>query len=432
VSRTSVPPPVDEAVDALRRAGARSEAREGVREARRYYERALAVVADDDVETRLELQVRRAHALIGLGELAAAAEALRDVDEQASAVRRLDLRCEALIGLANVEIKLGNGEDARRHIDEAEALAGVLGDRTLRVRAAYWAATVAAHSESDYERAIEKLLAALAVAEEDADRLLQIEGHMRLGVVFFNLAELGRADEHLERCLELARDLGSLKEEARATYYSAYLAYQHRGDLDEAERLARQTAQWLERTGDVLFEIQNLRLLVVLALARRDLDEAEELLKRALPLALERVPLFVAEVYRLFVEALIGQDRLEDARELAEFAVRDARASDVWSAHATLASAFVSAASGAADAAARDYAAALDRLVEAQAWIDVIEARVAYARIAGFLGNAAVQADELARARDECDRIVAPGLTWLVESEQNGNRGAKAPAPNVP
>ena len=48
VGRTDVPPPIDRAVEALRRAGEKAELREGLREAHRFYTRALAIVEEGD------------------------------------------------------------------------------------------------------------------------------------------------------------------------------------------------------------------------------------------------------------------------------------------------------------------------------------------------------------------------------------------------
>ncbi len=68
VGRSEVPPPVDRAVEALSKAGEKAEHREGLREAHRFYSRALELIPDDELPTLLDLRLRRARALVGLGE----------------------------------------------------------------------------------------------------------------------------------------------------------------------------------------------------------------------------------------------------------------------------------------------------------------------------------------------------------------------------
>jgi tetratricopeptide (TPR) repeat protein len=123
-----------------RRAGARggkSERREGFREAERFYTRALELADGLDEGTRAELRYRRARMLVGRGALGQAQDELADVLEVAASVGRLELRCAALLTLANLEWKQGRAGDERDHLIEAEQIAEQIGDRRLGIITAF-------------------------------------------------------------------------------------------------------------------------------------------------------------------------------------------------------------------------------------------------------------------------------------------------------
>src|SRR5205807_9618181 len=65
VAHSPVPPPVDLAVAALMRAAEKAERREGIREADRFYARALELVGDTDSEIAIDLRLRRGKTLVG-------------------------------------------------------------------------------------------------------------------------------------------------------------------------------------------------------------------------------------------------------------------------------------------------------------------------------------------------------------------------------
>ena len=69
VARSPIEPPFLAAAGALANAAKRAEQREGLREARRYYTRAIEVLGDGFPETTLELRLRRAITMAELGEL---------------------------------------------------------------------------------------------------------------------------------------------------------------------------------------------------------------------------------------------------------------------------------------------------------------------------------------------------------------------------
>jgi class 3 adenylate cyclase/tetratricopeptide (TPR) repeat protein len=422
VARPPEPPPVEGAVAALMRAAAKAERREGFREAERFYARALELV--EDAESRLELRLKRCRSLTSLGELRPARDDLLELAEETLAADLRDLRCETLIALANIDYKQGRASDARRHLEEAQALAAQLGDRRLEIRARYESALSRSWFEGEDTETIEDLRSGLAISEELDDLALRIEGHMRLGFVLFNLGRLRDSELHLERCAELAREVGDHRDEARVTFLLA-LAKHYQGEPEEARRLSLQASEWFERTGDSYFQIQNLRALAMYALAGDRLQEAEERLQAAIPLALDSGGWLVLEIYRLLVETLVRQDRLDDARELVAFAARNVPEEDVYSRAALLlAEASVAAAEGDGDAALSRYPQALLLLEEQRLLIDLAEGHLTFGRTLRRFG-----CPEEAKAQFErAFQIAAPmGAQALIAELQRESPGLARP-----
>src|SRR5579862_885347 len=313
-------PPTERAVDALMRAAAKAERREGIHEANRYYTRALDLLGDTESEQSLEARLGQAGTLQMLGALKQGDAVLARVVEGPALAGRVDLRARALIERANIAGKQGGGADAMDLIAEAETLAAESADRELEVHVTYQSAYLRAWFGNAGDSAIADLRRALALAEELEDRVLQLRVRGCLQVVLYNLGDLTGTRTELERSLELLGDSGGLRDEARLSFQLALVKY-HQGELEEAEELGLRAQQWLERTNDSFYQLQNHRTLALIALAREQHDVAEQRLREAIPLALEAAGVLV-ELYRLLVEVLCRQGRLEDARELGVFAFR--------------------------------------------------------------------------------------------------------------
>ena len=190
--------------------------REGVREANRYYARALALDPADDAE-RLSIRLRHAATLATLGDLTGASDELGDVAAAARSLGRDDLLCESLTRLGNVAMKQGRASDARAALAEASSLADALDDDRLGVRAKYELSALRADFDGDVESATGLLTDGLLRAESVGDTGAMLEGHLRLGMVFLNLLHLVDAERYLTRCAEIASELGSIRDDARAT-----------------------------------------------------------------------------------------------------------------------------------------------------------------------------------------------------------------------
>src|SRR5207245_10536945 len=125
--------------------------------------------------------------------------------------------------------------DARRLLAGAHTLAEELGDASLRIRATFGLAAVQGDYQGEFDEAVEGLRHAIAIADETEDRALRVEGHLRLGFHFFNMGEIALAEEELLQCVELAGELGSLRDEARAAFLLGPVNYYSR-DSDQANR----------------------------------------------------------------------------------------------------------------------------------------------------------------------------------------------------
>jgi class 3 adenylate cyclase/tetratricopeptide (TPR) repeat protein len=416
VARTPVDPPIVEAVVALSAAAEKAKAREGWREAERYFARALELVQDDE-ELILELQVRRSGALIGLGKVKEALELALPTKEAARASGRLELAAEAIITLCHIAHRQGRAADAREHVTELQGLASQLGDPRLQLRARLMFASVNADMDGAFDEALEDLAKGVAIAEEINDLALLVEGHLRTGFILYNMARFEPAETEFKRCSALAAELGSTRDEARAGVPLAAITFL-RGNIEEAELLGEQTREWLERTGETFFQIQNLMQLGQYALARGDPEAAEERLREALPLALDEESFLVAEIYRLLTEALVLMGRLEDAAELAEFASRGTGVDHPFTRAAlAMAEAAVANAVGNRAAASKRYAEAIALLDELGWPVEVNQARIPYGRTLRDLGDLSAAREQFEIARVAFEEMGATGLLESVEEE---------------
>jgi class 3 adenylate cyclase/tetratricopeptide (TPR) repeat protein len=433
VARSPIEAPVLEAADALARSAEKAQRREGWREAGRYYARALDLLRDDHPERSLELQLPRARARVGLGELREGCDELLAVCEQAGRLGRSDLRALALVSLANVDHRQGRPSDGRRRISEASRLATQIGDRRLQVRASFCVAAIRGDYDGEHAAAVKDLRRAISVAEEIDDRALRVEGHLRLGFLLFNVGDLDACEAELLRCTALASEFGSRRDETRATFLLGLTKY-YLGDAEEAERLNLQARDWLERTSEPYFQMQNFRALALYALARGNALAAENWLREAIPVALEEGGRFMLEVYRYLTEALVIQGRIDDASALVEFAGRNVPEEDlVAQTYLQLARAAVKAARGDREAL-NSYADAAARLHEQKLPIEAAEARISYARVLERFGEAAEARVQLRAAREAFWGMGAKGLCGQIDlelEEMTSGAGQAGPARSV-
>jgi predicted ATPase/class 3 adenylate cyclase len=435
VQQSPVPPPVDEAAAALTRAGQKAERRGGIREADRYYARALELVDDPCSAAALDLRVRRAFTRNVLGEVTQAAEELASAADDARARGEISIRGNALAMLGQIDLRQSRVADARDHLAEAHQIAVETANRPLQVKAMYRLSALWADVEGEFERAVAEVGRSIEIAQQVGDRTLQIEGHLRLAFFLVNMGRLAQAEEALQRCLALAQETGSLRDDAQATYLLGFVKH-YRGEAKEAERLGLQARDWLERTGEAYMGIQNLVALAKYALARDDPELAERWLQEAVPLALEGGGWLVVWVYRHLAEALLLQGKVDVAEELVEFAGRNLPEEDPSAkTELLLAQSAVALARDDAVTAATGFDEAVVLLSDLKLLLEVAEARVGLARALHRSGDPARARAELEEAREsfiamEASCCVAGVEQLLTElkAEGTGVPGPLAPS----
>jgi class 3 adenylate cyclase/tetratricopeptide (TPR) repeat protein len=407
VARSPIEPPLLQAAGALANAARRAEAREGLREAHRYYTRALDVLADEHPEVQVELRLRRADIGMMLGRLKEASEELLEVGAAAPGLERRDVECEALLLLGDIDQRQGRPTDAHHRLAEAQKLASSIENPYLRIKVAFVLGTFMGDYEGQHEHAVDSLRTAVALAEEIDDRALVAEGHLRIAALLIS-HDLAAAEPELRRCLALAADLGSHRIEAEATSWLGIVAC-YRSRADEGERLCLQARTWFDRTGDTYFQVQNIiRGLALFALPDGRAEEAEAWLREAMPIALQIGGWVVLETYWHLVEALVAQDRLDDAREIVAFAARNVPEEDVHARSMLLmAEATVATAAGESATATAAFAEALRLFEELDMPLDLAEARMIFGRSLHAFGDLTSARTELERARETFVRIGA-------------------------
>jgi class 3 adenylate cyclase/tetratricopeptide (TPR) repeat protein len=418
VARRPIEPPIREAADALASAARRAERRESLREAHRYYSRALGVLDDEHPELEVELRLRRGDILMMLGELTEAAGELEWVAERASTLGRTDVECEASLLLGDIDQRQGRAADARERLANAEKLVANIDDAVLRTKVAFVLAALVADFEGQWEQAVEGLRTSIETAKAIGDVALRAEAHLRLAPILANSGDLAAGEEELRCCQKLAGELGSHRLEAEATSWLGILTY-HLGDPEEGERLCRRARTWFERTGDSYFQVQNLvQGLTVFALGNGRPDEAETWLREAMPVALQIGGWVAVEAYRYLAEALVAQDRLDDAREIVVFAARSLPEEDQYARSSLLlAEAIVATAAGESATAATAFAEALRLIEELGMPRELGEARMALGRSLREFGDLTGARTELERARAIFLRIGANTRRDAVEAE---------------
>ena len=158
---------------------------------------------------------------------------------------------------------------------------------------------------------------------------------------------------------------------------------------------------------------------------------AEERVQGTLETALEIGGWLVVDTYRLLTEALVRQERLEDAKELVAFAARNLPEEDAFArASLLLAEAYVATAAQESTTAATSFAEALRLIEELNMTVELAEARLALARSLRSFGDLSGAKTELERALAIFSRIEASTPVELIDRElAELAEGPAAPAP---
>jgi ATP/maltotriose-dependent transcriptional regulator MalT len=236
-----------------------------------------------------------------------------------------------------------------------------------------------------------------------------------LGTVLATAGRLAEARRELERCTALADETGSYRDDARATYLLAYVTY-YLGDSEEAARLTAKAGQWLERTADRYFQIQNALLLSRMALTRHDVDAAERCAREALPLAQELGGWLLVEACRYLVEILTLRGRKEEAARTADLAESAVPEEDAFArAESRLARALIATVEQDPSSAAGVLDEALDLMEGQGVPIELAEARISAARILFDRGEPDMAGRLLSQARADAQDTEARRISDVVD-----------------
>ena len=420
VARSPIEPPLLQAAGALANAARRAERREGLHEAERYYTRALDVLRDEHPgrAARPPPPTCRHH---------------DDGRPAQGGVRGARRGRRGRVALRPHRRRVRGIAPARRHRPAAGARGrgapparrGAGASRStpatpyLRSKVAFVLAALVADFDGEHDRAIESLRAGIATAQEIDDTPLVAEGHLRLAAILMNRGELADAETELRRCLELAGELGSHRMEAEATSWLGMITY-HRGDPSGGRAAVPAGADSgssgpATRTSRCRTSCAAWRCF---ALADGRPDEAETWLREAVPVALQIGGWVVVETYRYLVEALVAQERLDDASELVAFAARNLPEEDAYARSSLLlAEAIVATAAGEPATAATAFAEALRLIEELDMPLELADARMALGRSLRAFGDVTGARAELERARAMFVRIGATTRRDAIDRE---------------
>jgi tetratricopeptide (TPR) repeat protein len=285
------------------------------------YERGLALLADDEVSTRLAV-------LHGLG------DCLTRVGEYDRALARFRemLRCAWLLGnRAKSGAAYNRIGRIYRHLGRYDdAMAALSDGHTLFLEARDWRGVAASLDDigqvyrrrGDYDQAIYHFQEALQLRRESNDPRGSALSLYNIGELERDAGRLREAESHLEEALRLVRL--TTDRSGVAAILSALAALQHeRRELDKAEGLWKEALSIAREIGDRHAEGRILGRMGELALERGEVDRARDLLTDALELvrALEdRAQL--SPLLRALAETFLRAGDSERARDLGEEALR--------------------------------------------------------------------------------------------------------------
>jgi predicted ATPase len=408
--------PIIDAVRTLTRAAERAQSREGMSESDSFYGRALGLADPGLPESTAEIQVGRAVTGLALGQRDRVAEELESASEQAKALGRPDLRGRALLRLASLDRGQGRAAQAFEKIQEAASIAGGIADPDLEARAKIQEAVFLNDVRGETEAAVAELRQVVEACEKAGDRSLEVQARYFLGICLYNSGDLEAAERELMGCVELAGSLGSMRDEARASHLLA-LAKFYRGDLDEVERLSMRSLAWVERTTDNYLRLQTLVLLAKRALMNGDPQEAVKNLEEALPIAQQRGAWHIADVSRYLAQALAEQGDAAGASKVATEALEHCTEQDAYiQAAVAMAEGVAAGASGDEEKAIAKFVAALELLETQALWLDLAEARLAFAEMLTRLGRLEESEVQLVAGRALAAKLGAGMLAGAAEA----------------
>jgi class 3 adenylate cyclase/tetratricopeptide (TPR) repeat protein len=318
------PPPklATEAAVALEEAGRRALAREANATARKLLVRAV------ELEPTLERRFQAARAAWRMSEFPVVSPEMQEVLRLAREAGDRDLEARALVALAEVSIfregDVSRGEElAREALEAAERDESKIFALEVLNTVAWWRGRL---SEGEgYAQEQLEIARRLERADLESEALLSLAG------IYTSRQEDDRAEPLIERAKTLAEESGSLTARAHAYMQSGELYGWRRRDEEALEEYARARELFAEVGAATHLAKAMLR---IASTVRRsgDLEEAEKLAREGIRIL---KPLedrgTLCEVQRFLAEVLLDQGRLDEAELYALKAVETVGPQDVSS-----------------------------------------------------------------------------------------------------
>jgi class 3 adenylate cyclase/tetratricopeptide (TPR) repeat protein len=311
-----------EAAAALEEAGRRALAREANATARKL------LVRSTELEPTLERRFQAARAAWRMSEFPVVSPEMQEVLRLAREQGDRDLEARALVALAEVAIfregDVGRGEElARQALEIAERDERKIFALEVLNTVAWWRGRLSEGEGYTQERL--EIARRLGRADLESEALLSLAG------IYTSRQEDDRAEPLIERAKTLAEESGSLTARAHAYMESGELYSWRRRDDEALEEYARARELFAEVGAATHLARTMLRIAVIVRRAG-DLEEAEKLAREGIRIL---KPLedrgTLCEVQRFLAEVLLEQGKLDEAELYALKAVETVGPQDVSS-----------------------------------------------------------------------------------------------------
>jgi class 3 adenylate cyclase/tetratricopeptide (TPR) repeat protein len=298
------------AAHVLELAGRRGLSREAPGSARKLLLRSV------ELESTLERRYSAAYAAWKLGDLAAVAQEMSTLAEDAAAESNKKIEGRALTALS--EARLDRDGDVQGATDAAERALAVLdgddyvgrfGALDARSRIAWYEARITAAEEFES--------AALDAARAAERKDLESKAARELAVLHLTRMDEDRAAPLIERALELAEESGSIVARAESAFVKGEF-HRHRGDDDEAEEWLTKALDLFSETGSQRGLASTSKALGRIAWRKDELSRAERMFRDSIRLLApmqERGTL--CESQRLLSQLLLAAGRVDEAEKFA-------------------------------------------------------------------------------------------------------------------
>ncbi|MDR7449507.1 MAG: adenylate/guanylate cyclase domain-containing protein [Armatimonadota bacterium] len=424
--------PARRAVEALRRAGQRAKALRTLPEARRLFERALAIVRstglDADQELLVKLLTDHAEVAKWMTDPATVLEDTDTVLRLAPPVGREDLVARAWLNRAFAMYDRSDLEGAEEAVNRALELFRALEDRQGEAEALEWFGNVVDDLRENPGRAQKAYRKAIELYRELGDGQGVARATAWLGrSLITSGAPLAQAKAVLTEALALGRTHRERLSEP-STLLSLGIVAHLTGDHEEAVRLYRAATRARQELGDPLYQAAAHRHLGMHYLRYGYLDEAQRELEETERLIRQHAGTESPMALRGLAEVALARGDVVQAADLAEKALALVQKDQIARATFSATLGKVRAAQGRGEEAEALFRGALETLEQEDFRIDLALTLLKYGEALLLVGEAERAVGPLLRARGIFQEM---GATYFVR-EVDGRLQGAAPSPATP